>query len=50
MAAASIGPVTSQTLRQHGIEPAVEATEYTIPGLVAALCRWSAAQATSANR
>ncbi|MHB1675161.1 MAG: uroporphyrinogen-III synthase [Acidobacteriaceae bacterium] len=50
VAAASIGPVTSQTLRQHGIEPAVEATEYTIPGLVAALCRWSAAQATSANR
>lgn len=41
MAAASIGPITSQTLRQHGIEPAVEATEYTIPGLVAALCRWS---------
>ena len=42
MAAASIGPVTSQTLRHHGIEPAVEAAEYTIPGLVAALCRWSA--------
>ncbi len=50
VAAASIGPITSQTLRQHGIEPAVEATEYTIPGLVAALCRWSAAQATAANR
>ncbi len=43
VAAASIGPITSQTLRHHGIEPAVEATEYTIPGLVAALCRWSAA-------
>jgi uroporphyrinogen-III synthase len=43
MAAASIGPITSQTLRHHDIEPAVEATEYTIPGLVAALCRWSAA-------
>ena len=42
MAAASIGPITSQTLRHHGIEPAVEATEYTIPGLVEALCRWSA--------
>ncbi|MHB1936765.1 MAG: uroporphyrinogen-III synthase [Acidobacteriaceae bacterium] len=50
MAAASIGPITSQTLRQHGIEPAVEATEYTVPGLVAALCRWSASQATAANR
>ncbi len=43
MAAASIGPITSGTLRHHGIEPAVEATEYTIPGVVEALCRWSAA-------
>jgi len=43
MAAASIGPITSQTLRDHDIEPIVEATEYTTPGLVAALCRWSAA-------
>jgi uroporphyrinogen-III synthase len=50
MAAASIGPITSQTLRHHGIEPAVEATEYTIPGLVAALCRWSVAHASPANR
>jgi uroporphyrinogen-III synthase len=41
MAAASIGPITTQTLRHHGIEPVVEATEYTIPGLVAALCRWA---------
>lgn len=41
-AAASIGPITSRTLLEHGIEPAVEATEYTIPGLVAALCRWYA--------
>ncbi|MDR5729745.1 MAG: uroporphyrinogen-III synthase [Terriglobia bacterium] len=44
MAAASIGPITSRTLRHHGIEPAVEAAEYTIPGLVEALCRWSAEQ------
>jgi len=42
MAAASIGPITSRTLLEHRIEPAVEATEYTIPGLVAALCRWYA--------
>jgi uroporphyrinogen-III synthase len=42
IAAASIGPITSQTLRHHGIEPAVEAAEYTIPGLIAALCKWSA--------
>ncbi len=43
VAAASIGPITSQTLRDHGIEPIIEATEYTTPGLVAALCRWSTA-------
>lgn len=45
VAAASIGPITSQTLRHHGVEPAVEATEYTIPGVVEALCRWSTAHA-----
>ena len=50
MAAASIGPITSQTLRHHGIEPAVEATEYTIPGVVNALCRWSTSHASSAIR
>ncbi|MGH9617579.1 MAG: uroporphyrinogen-III synthase [Acidobacteriaceae bacterium] len=49
MAAASIGPVTSQTLRRNGIEPAIEAAEYTIPGLVAALCRWAAAREDGAK-
>ncbi len=34
---ASIGPVTSQTLRDHGLEPTVEAEEHTIDGLVQAL-------------
>ena len=34
---ASIGPVTSDTLREFGIEPDVEAEEYTIPGLVDAI-------------
>jgi uroporphyrinogen III methyltransferase/synthase len=34
---ASIGPVTSATLRQNGIPVAVEASTYTIPGLVEAL-------------
>ncbi|RDV83009.1 uroporphyrinogen-III C-methyltransferase [Ammonifex thiophilus] len=34
---ASIGPVTSQTARELGIKVDVEAKEYTIPGLVAAL-------------
>ena len=33
----SIGPVTSQTLREHGLEPHVEATRHDVDGLVAAL-------------
>jgi uroporphyrinogen III methyltransferase/synthase len=33
----SIGPVTSETLREHGIEPDVEALQHDIDGLVAAL-------------
>ncbi|MGH2913630.1 MAG: uroporphyrinogen-III C-methyltransferase [Solirubrobacteraceae bacterium] len=33
----SIGPVTSATLREHGLEPAVEAATHDIDGLVAAL-------------
>lgn len=40
VAAASIGPITTRTLMDHGIEPVVEAKEFTIPGLVDALCRW----------
>ena len=34
---ASISPLTSGVLRELGCEPAVEATEYTMPGLVAAI-------------
>ena len=34
---ASIGPVTSATLRHYGILPCVEAREYTVPGLVEAI-------------
>ncbi|HKD45026.1 MAG TPA: uroporphyrinogen-III synthase [Candidatus Angelobacter sp.] len=34
---ASIGPVTSATLRQAGLEPDLEAREYTMEGLVTAL-------------
>lgn len=37
VAAISIGPITSQTLREHGWEPAAEANPSDIPGLVAAL-------------
>jgi len=33
----SIGPITSAALREHGLEPDVEATEHTPDGLVAAL-------------
>ncbi|MFN3406400.1 MAG: uroporphyrinogen-III C-methyltransferase [Caldimicrobium sp.] len=34
---ASIGPITSETLRKYGLEPKIEAKEYTIPGLVQAI-------------
>ena len=34
---ASIGPITSETLRRAGLEPTCEAKEYTIPGLVEAI-------------
>jgi uroporphyrinogen-III synthase len=37
--AVSIGPVTSQTLREHGWEPTAEADPHDIPGLVAATVR-----------
>jgi uroporphyrinogen-III synthase len=35
--AVSIGPITSQTLRDLGWEPAIEANPYDIPGLIAAV-------------
>ncbi len=41
---ASIGPVTSATLREHGLEPHVEAERHDIEGLVAALLADAAAQ------
>lgn len=34
---ASIGPVTSATLQEHGLKPDIEASEYTIPGLIRAI-------------
>ncbi len=36
---ASISPITSATLRELGYEPAVEATEYTMAGVVAAIAK-----------
>jgi uroporphyrinogen III methyltransferase/synthase len=38
--AGSIGPVTSETLRKHGMPPAFEANPHDIPGLVAAIVRY----------
>ena len=37
MQVASIGPITSQTAREHGLEVAVEARRHDIPGLVEAI-------------
>jgi uroporphyrinogen-III synthase len=45
---ASIGPVTSATLRELGLPVDIEATEFTIPGLVEAIVRALAEPQTSA--
>jgi uroporphyrinogen-III synthase len=37
VALASIGPVTSEAIRGLGYEPAIEATEATIPALIDAV-------------
>lgn len=39
---ASIGPVTSATLREFGFHPDIQAEQYTIPGLIKAICKYSA--------
>src|SRR5439155_1232744 len=39
-AAAAIGPVTAEAARELGIQVAIEAREYTVPGLVEALVRY----------
>lgn len=41
----SIGPVTSATLRKHGIEPTAEASPYTTSGIVAAFLATKLSQA-----
>jgi hydroxymethylbilane synthase len=43
---ASIGPVTSQVARQHGLEVAVEASPFTVEGLVEAMVAASRQEAT----
>jgi uroporphyrinogen III methyltransferase/synthase len=44
MQLASIGPVTSETARDHGLEVAVEARRHDIPGLVEAVRKFFSAQ------
>jgi uroporphyrinogen-III synthase len=44
---ASIGPVTSETLRQHVLSVDVQAAEYTIPGLIEAIVRHAEARSHS---
>ena len=44
IALASIGPVTSNTLREMGLQPSLEAGEYTMTGLVQALTEFFAAR------
>jgi uroporphyrinogen III methyltransferase/synthase len=39
---ASIGPTTSATLREAGLEPTVEADPHTIPGIVEAIVKYDA--------
>jgi len=46
----SIGPVTSATLREHGLEPDVEAERHDIDGLLDALLADAAALASSRER
>jgi len=41
---ASIGPMTSRTVRSHGLEVHVEAEHYSLPGLIEALVDFYAAQ------
>jgi uroporphyrinogen III methyltransferase/synthase len=44
MQVASIGPITSKTAREHGLEVAVEARRHDIPGLVEAVRKFFSAQ------
>ena len=44
VAFASIGPITSATLRRNGIDPAAEARRYTAKGLAQAIAQWAKAQ------
>jgi uroporphyrinogen-III synthase len=39
IALASIGPVTTKTLAENGLHADIEATDYTVPGLIAAIVK-----------
>jgi uroporphyrinogen III methyltransferase/synthase len=43
-AIACIGPITSATARERGLRVDIEAEEYTLPGLIAALEAYAAAR------
>ena len=43
----SIGPVTSATLREHGLQPDVEADPYDVEGMIAALLADVASRASN---
>jgi uroporphyrinogen III methyltransferase/synthase len=47
VALAAIGPITAATLREAGLEPALVAEEYTIPGLTEALVAYFTARASA---
>ena len=50
VALAAIGPITAATLREAGLEPALIAEEYTIPGLTDALAAYFTARAGADGR
>jgi uroporphyrinogen III methyltransferase/synthase len=45
----SIGPITSASLREHGLEPDVEADPFDVEGMIAALLADAAARASNAR-
>ncbi len=45
---ASIGPLTSEAVRSFGLEPAVEAEEHTVPGLIEAIMKHSVSKGRKA--
>jgi uroporphyrinogen III methyltransferase/synthase len=44
MKTASIGPVTSETMRKHGLSVDIEASRYDVEGLVAAVLKLCATE------